>query len=181
MKTNDAKYEEDILTSFEKGEWQSVPNLKNEIARYAASAAATLTKDKRINIRLSSRDRLGADVLRHFGLRQGFRASLDVGRKYDRNHSRPRMVSDYRDVHPFVHRRDGQERTVSAPCLVARLDGRADPDFSADSRSNHGNSGYFHGGSHVAPVRVVADSLVICAGYRCHYHFFHGADCDDSV
>ena len=56
MKTKEAKYEEDILTSFERGEWQSVPNLKDEIARYAASAAATLTKDKRINIRLSSRD-----------------------------------------------------------------------------------------------------------------------------
>jgi predicted DNA binding CopG/RHH family protein len=56
MKTKEAKFEKDILTSFEKGEWQSVPNLKDEIARYAASAAATLTKDKRINIRLSSRD-----------------------------------------------------------------------------------------------------------------------------
>lgn len=56
MKTKEAKYEEDILTSFENWEWQSVPNLKGEIARYSASAAATLTKDKRINIRLSSRD-----------------------------------------------------------------------------------------------------------------------------
>ena len=50
MKTKEAKYEEDILTSFEKGEWQSVPNLKAEIARYAASATATLAKDKRIKI-----------------------------------------------------------------------------------------------------------------------------------
>jgi predicted DNA binding CopG/RHH family protein len=56
MKTKEVKYEEDILTSFEKGEWQSVPNLNDEIARYAATAAATLTKNKRINIRLSSRD-----------------------------------------------------------------------------------------------------------------------------
>lgn len=56
MKTKELKSEEDILTSFEKGEWQSVPNLKDEIARYAATAAAALTKDKRINIRLSSRD-----------------------------------------------------------------------------------------------------------------------------
>lgn len=56
MKTKEANYEEDILTSFEKGEWQSVPNLKDEIARYAANAAVALTKDKRINIRLSSRD-----------------------------------------------------------------------------------------------------------------------------
>jgi predicted DNA binding CopG/RHH family protein len=56
MKAKEAKYEEDILGSFERREWESVPDLKNEIARYAASAAATLTKDKRINIRLSSRD-----------------------------------------------------------------------------------------------------------------------------
>lgn len=56
LKTEEKKYEEDILGSFEKGEWQSVPNLKNEIERYASSASATLTKAKRINIRLSSRD-----------------------------------------------------------------------------------------------------------------------------
>lgn len=57
MKTKEeAKYEEDILTSFERGEWQSVPNLKDEITRHAASAGASLSKDKRINIRLSSRD-----------------------------------------------------------------------------------------------------------------------------
>lgn len=56
MKDKEAKYEEDIHASFERGEWESVPDLKDEIARYAASATATLTKDKRINIRLSSRD-----------------------------------------------------------------------------------------------------------------------------
>ena len=52
----DKKYEEDILSSFERGEWQSVPNLQNEIDRYASNAATTLSKDKRINIRVSSRD-----------------------------------------------------------------------------------------------------------------------------
>lgn len=56
MKAKEGKYEEDLLASFERGEWNSVSNLKDEIARYAASAAATLIKDKRINIRLSSRD-----------------------------------------------------------------------------------------------------------------------------
>jgi predicted DNA binding CopG/RHH family protein len=56
MKTKERKYEEDILASFEGGEWQSVSDLKDEIARYASSATATLIKDKRINIRLSSRD-----------------------------------------------------------------------------------------------------------------------------
>ena len=56
LKTEENKYEDDILESYESGEWKSVANLDEEIARYAASAAATLTKDKRINIRLSSRD-----------------------------------------------------------------------------------------------------------------------------
>jgi predicted DNA binding CopG/RHH family protein len=56
MKTKEKKYEEDILASFDQGEWQSVPDLKDEIARYASSASTTLIKDKRINIRLSSRD-----------------------------------------------------------------------------------------------------------------------------
>jgi predicted DNA binding CopG/RHH family protein len=56
MKAKERKSEEDTLASFERGEWQSVPDLKDEIARYASSAAATLIKDKRINIRLSSRD-----------------------------------------------------------------------------------------------------------------------------
>ena len=56
LKTEDNKYEEDIFGSFKKGEWRSVPNLKDEIERYASCAAATLSKDKRINIRLSSRD-----------------------------------------------------------------------------------------------------------------------------
>jgi predicted DNA binding CopG/RHH family protein len=56
MTTKEKKYEKDILASFERGVWQSVPDLSYEIARYASSAAATLIKDKRINIRLSSRD-----------------------------------------------------------------------------------------------------------------------------
>ncbi|WP_129127606.1 hypothetical protein [Geomonas oryzae] len=56
IKSEDKQYEEDIVSSFENSEWQSVPNLKEETARYTSSASATLAKDKRINIRLSSRD-----------------------------------------------------------------------------------------------------------------------------
>ncbi len=56
LKAEENKYEDDILESYESGEWKSVANLDEEIARYASSATATLTKDKRINIRLSSRD-----------------------------------------------------------------------------------------------------------------------------
>lgn len=48
--------EEEILASFERGEWHSVPNLKAEIARFASIASASLVKDKRVNIRISSRD-----------------------------------------------------------------------------------------------------------------------------
>lgn len=52
----ETKLEEEILASFERGEWQSVPRLKSEVARYAKIASASLAKDKRVNIRISSRD-----------------------------------------------------------------------------------------------------------------------------
>ncbi|MBW8073457.1 MAG: hypothetical protein GJU77_07225 [Ferrovum sp.] len=48
--------EEEILASFERGEWQSTPHLDEEIARFSAMASASLTKNKRVNIRISSRD-----------------------------------------------------------------------------------------------------------------------------
>jgi predicted DNA binding CopG/RHH family protein len=52
----ETKLEEEILASFERGEWRSVPRLKKEMARYASIASAALAKDKRVNIRISSRD-----------------------------------------------------------------------------------------------------------------------------
>jgi predicted DNA binding CopG/RHH family protein len=48
--------EQEILASFERGEWKPVRNQKGEIARFRAAAEATLLKNKRVNIRLSSRD-----------------------------------------------------------------------------------------------------------------------------
>ena len=48
--------EQEILASFERGEWQPVRNQKSEIARLRAVAEATLLKNKRVNIRISSRD-----------------------------------------------------------------------------------------------------------------------------
>lgn len=48
--------EQEILASFERGEWKPVRNQKGEIARLQAAAAATLLKNKRVNIRISSRD-----------------------------------------------------------------------------------------------------------------------------
>jgi predicted DNA binding CopG/RHH family protein len=52
----ESKLEEEILASFERDEWQPSKKGKGEIARFAAMAAASLTKDKRVNIRISSRD-----------------------------------------------------------------------------------------------------------------------------
>ncbi len=48
--------EQEILASFERGEWKPIRNQKGEIARLKAAAEATLLKNKRVNIRISSRD-----------------------------------------------------------------------------------------------------------------------------
>lgn len=48
--------DQEILASFERGEWKPVRNQKGEIARLRAVAEATLLKNKRVNIRISSRD-----------------------------------------------------------------------------------------------------------------------------
>ncbi|MEE8429633.1 MAG: hypothetical protein V3S16_00100 [Candidatus Desulfatibia sp.] len=49
------KEEQDILNSFERGEWKSVSNLKAEINKHREYARKTLKKDKRVNIRISSK------------------------------------------------------------------------------------------------------------------------------
>ena len=48
--------EQEILDSYERGEWETVPNLKNEIKRHQDYASNTLRKNQRINIRISSKD-----------------------------------------------------------------------------------------------------------------------------
>lgn len=48
--------ERDILDSYERGEWKSVKNPKTEIRKLSEYAKNTLQKDKRINIRMSSKD-----------------------------------------------------------------------------------------------------------------------------
>ena len=50
------KEEQDILDSFERGEWKRVANRRREIARHVAYAKNTLAKDRRVNIRISSKD-----------------------------------------------------------------------------------------------------------------------------
>jgi len=51
--------EKELLESYEKDEWRSIPALKAETKRYREYAAATFRKDRRINIRISQKDLLG--------------------------------------------------------------------------------------------------------------------------
>ena len=48
--------EKDILESVERGEWRSVRGAKRERHRYSRYAKATFRKDRRLNIRISSKD-----------------------------------------------------------------------------------------------------------------------------
>jgi predicted DNA binding CopG/RHH family protein len=47
------KEEQEILHSFDRGEWKSVPNVKKEIEKHRNYARQTLKKNKRVNIRTS--------------------------------------------------------------------------------------------------------------------------------
>ena len=48
--------ERELLKSVESGEWESVPDLEGELRRHQEYARHTLRKDRRVNIRISSRD-----------------------------------------------------------------------------------------------------------------------------
>jgi len=62
------KDEKELLESVEAGEWESVPDLKEEINRSKQYAKATFKKDKRLNIRISKHD---LDALRIKALEHG--------------------------------------------------------------------------------------------------------------
>src|ERR1035437_9709231 len=55
MKKLDA-FEQDILNTYEVGEFKSTSPSKADLAKFKAAASATFIKDRRINIRLSSPD-----------------------------------------------------------------------------------------------------------------------------
>lgn len=50
------KEEKELLESVESGEWESVPDLEEELRRSKEYAKATFKKDKRLNIRISKHD-----------------------------------------------------------------------------------------------------------------------------
>ena len=49
-------YEKEILDSVERGEWRSTRGVKRERNRYSRYARATFRKDRRLNIRISTKD-----------------------------------------------------------------------------------------------------------------------------
>ena len=50
------KEEKELLEAFENNEWKSIKNKKDELSRYKHIAKTTYKKDRRINIRMSSKD-----------------------------------------------------------------------------------------------------------------------------
>jgi len=48
--------EKDVLESYDQGEWRPVKNVKQEIKKLKEHARNSFQKDKRINIRMSSKD-----------------------------------------------------------------------------------------------------------------------------
>ena len=66
--SNLKKDEKELLDSVESGEWRSVSDREAEVSRYQEYAAATFKKDRRINIRISSKD---LHALQKRALREG--------------------------------------------------------------------------------------------------------------
>lgn len=48
--------EKELLASYDADEWQSVGNVEEEVKTYSQYATATFKKDKRVNLRISSKD-----------------------------------------------------------------------------------------------------------------------------
>lgn len=62
------KDEQELLESVEGGEWRSVPQREEEMSRFQEYASATFKKNRRINIRISSKD---LNALQKRALREG--------------------------------------------------------------------------------------------------------------
>ena len=50
------KEEKEIVESFDAGEWKSVRDTEGTLKRYQDYARATFRKDRRVNIRITSKD-----------------------------------------------------------------------------------------------------------------------------
>lgn len=54
--SGEEQQDQQLLESFERDEWRSIPDREAEIERYKGYALATFKKDKRVNIRISGKD-----------------------------------------------------------------------------------------------------------------------------
>jgi predicted DNA binding CopG/RHH family protein len=60
--------EKEMLESYEAGDWEPVDNVDEEITKFQQYAEATVKKDKRINIRISSKN---LDAIQKKALEEG--------------------------------------------------------------------------------------------------------------
>lgn len=60
--------EMELLESLESGEWNSVNNLEDEIQSHQNIAKSTLKKDKRVNLRMSSKD---LEAIKTYAIEEG--------------------------------------------------------------------------------------------------------------
>lgn len=58
----------ELMDSIESGEWDSVDDLKEEISSHQEIARNTLKKDKRVNLRMSSKD---LEAIKTFAIEEG--------------------------------------------------------------------------------------------------------------
>ena len=84
------------------------------------------------------------------------------------------------DLHPAVHRRDGQVGADRAAHLVARRDGGPDPGFGLDPCRDDGDGRRVPGGADVADVRIFADRAQFRDGGRRHHGAVRGDDRRDA-
>jgi predicted DNA binding CopG/RHH family protein len=54
--TNLNQEEQDLLGSFDRDEWRPVDGVKEQLEHYREYARATFKKDRRVNIRISTKD-----------------------------------------------------------------------------------------------------------------------------
>ena len=60
--------ESELLDSIESGEWESIDNIKEEISFHREIAKNTIKKDKRVNLRISSKD---LEAIKTFAVEEG--------------------------------------------------------------------------------------------------------------
>lgn len=60
--------EKNLLESYDAGEWHEVPDMDSEKERYIEYAKAIFKKDKRVNIRISSKD---MDSIQRIAIEEG--------------------------------------------------------------------------------------------------------------